>query len=391
MPQRWSKSVVSALGVAMLMAVFGASGSAHATTLPAALTVTTPFPAIDTQPGSTVTFDLTVASPVVESVDLSLTGLPDGWKATLRGGGFVVHSVTTSLDTPPKTSLEIDVPPDAAPGPYPVTIKAVGESGTDTTVITLNIAEQVDNAIELTADFPSLSGGPTNDFTYNLKIVNNTPEEQTFTFSPTAPQGWTVTASPTAEARAATVTIAAGATGQLSVKATPPTTVPEGSYSIQVAVAAASGATGSVELTAQVTGTPAVELTTSDQRLDTSGKADTEKRLPLIISNSGTAELKDVQLAGTAPSGWEISFDPKTIASVKPNETAQVTAIIKPSSNAVAGDYAMTIRASAGSQSSNIDLRFTLKGSRTIGAFAIIVIIVAIGALVGVFMRFGRR
>ncbi|MBI5088740.1 MAG: ABC transporter substrate-binding protein, partial [Actinobacteria bacterium] len=157
------------------------------------------------------------------------------------------------------------------------------------------------------------------------------------------------------------------------------------------AVAAANGATGSIQLTAEVTGTPKLDLTTSDQRLDTSGKANSEKRVPLIVSNSGTAELDQVQLAGTAPTGWEISFEPKTIDTVRPGDTAQVTAIIKPSKDAVAGDYAMTIRASAGSQSSNIDLRFAVKSSRTIGVIAIIVIVVAIGALVGVFVRFGRR
>ena len=187
------------------------------------------------------------------------------------------------------------------------------------------------------------------------------------------------------------MTIDAGKTGQVQVKAAPPTTAKEGSYDIQVAVAAANGATGAITLTAEVTGTPQLALTTSDQRLDTTGKADSEKRVPLIVSNTGTAELDNVQLAGTAPSGWEISFDPKTIASVKPGDTAQATAIIKPSSNAVAGDYAMTVRASAGSESSNIDLRFALKSSRTIGVIAVVVILAALGALVGVFVRFGRR
>ena len=392
MPHRLSKSVIGALGIAMLLAAFSGAGAAHASaTPPVGLTVTTPYPTVDTQPGSSVTFDLSVVSPIIESVDVSVDGLPDGWKATVRGGGFVVHAVTTSPDTPPKTSLELDVPPDAAPGSYAITVVAAGQSGTAHTAITLNIAEQVDNAIEVTADFPSLSGGPDGDFTYALTITNNTPEQQTFTFQPTSPQGWTVTASPTAEARAATVTIDAGKTGQVQVKAAPPTTAKEGSYDIQVAVAAANGATGAITLTAEVTGTPQLALTTSDQRLDTTGKADSEKRVPLIVSNTGTAELDNVQLAGTAPSGWEISFDPKTIASVKPGDTAQATAIIKPSSNAVAGDYAMTVRASAGSESSNIDLRFALKSSRTIGVIAVVVILAAIGALVGVFVRFGRR
>ena len=51
----------------------------------------------------------------------------------------------------------------------------------------------------------------------------------------------------------------------------------------------------------------------------------------------------------------------------------------------------MTVRASAGSQSSNLDLRYTLEGSRTLGFVAIGVIIAAFVALAGVFVKFGRR
>ena len=68
-----------------------------------------------------------------------------------------------------------------------------------------------------------------------------------------------------------------------------------------------------------------------------------------------------------------------------------MTAIVKPASDAVAGDYALTVRASAGSQSSSVDLRYTLKGSRTLGFVAIGVIVAAVATLAGVFVRFGRR
>ena len=100
---------------------------------------------------------------------------------------------------------------------------------------------------------------------------------------------------------------------------------------------------------------------------------------------------ESVRLAGTAPTGWDVSFDPQEVPSVKPNETTQVTAIVKPASDAVAGDYALTVRASAGSQESNLDLRYTLESSRTLGVIAIGVIVLAIGALIGVFVKFGRR
>ena len=51
----------------------------------------------------------------------------------------------------------------------------------------------------------------------------------------------------------------------------------------------------------------------------------------------------------------------------------------------------MTVRASAGSESSNVDLRYSLEGSRTLGIVAIAVIVIAVAALAGVFIKFGRR
>jgi uncharacterized membrane protein len=138
-------------------------------------------------------------------------------------------------------------------------------------------------------------------------------------------------------------------------------------------------------------GTPKLQLGTADQRLDVTGNVDSEKRLPMIISNTGTAALESVKLAGTAPNDWDVSFDPKVVDVVQPGETAQVTAIITPSTDAVAGDYAMTVRASAGNLSSNVDLRYTVEGSRTLGFVAIGVIAAAFLALAGVFVKFGRR
>src|SRR5262245_57463572 len=78
-------------GVVSLMAM-GTGGAAHAD---ASLLVTTPYPSIEAQPGSNVKLSLTVTSTTPETVDLAVKDLPDGWGATLRGGGFVIHSITS--------------------------------------------------------------------------------------------------------------------------------------------------------------------------------------------------------------------------------------------------------------------------------------------------------
>ena len=245
---RWARRaslVPGALALAAALAL-PAAGAAHAD---ASFVITTKYPTVEAQPGSNVKLDLAVTSPDPEVVDLALAGVPDGWTSTLRGGGFVIHSITAVPATPAAATLELDVPASAQPGSYPVTLTGTDQLGEamDLTV-TVDVAAEVNSGVQLTADFPSLRGAPATAFTYTLTITNDTPEQQTFTFSPTAPQGWTVTASPSAEANAETATVDAGGTGEVKVTATPPDTTAEGSYQIPVDVTAASGSNGHIDL-----------------------------------------------------------------------------------------------------------------------------------------------
>ena len=67
------------------------------------LEVTTPFPAVAVAPGTKVSFDLTVTSfTQTATVALELGGVPDGWTASLLGGGFVVDGV--SVDSRARTA-----------------------------------------------------------------------------------------------------------------------------------------------------------------------------------------------------------------------------------------------------------------------------------------------
>ena len=376
----------------LAMAVVPATGASPAAAQDSGLVVTTPYPSVAVQPGSSIEFDLDVAAAQRESVALSVTEAPRGWTTTLRGGGFVISAVTAGpADSDMEASLEVAVPADAAPGTYPLRLQASAPSSTTDLRLELEVRSEIDAGVSLTADFPSLRGEPASTFTYTLTITNNTPAEQTFTFAPRGPQGWEVTASPTAEEQANTVTIEAGADAQVRVEATPPQTASQGEYPISVDVTSAHGGSGTIELTAEVTGTPQVELTTADQRLNTSGEANQVKRVPFIVANTGTAELTDVKLAATAPRDWEVSFEPEQIAEVRPNETAQVVAVIKPAEGSVAGDYMITTRASAGSNSANVELRYSVEGSRWFGVAGIAAIVGAVAVLGLAFWRFGRR
>ena len=355
------------------------------------LVVSTPYPSVVSRPGSLVKFDLSVTAPAVSVAQVSVDQLPTGWTTTLRGGGFVVNAVTAAPDTPGKITVEVNVPADAAAGDYPMEVIAADGAGQSTLTLDVSVQATVDSGVGVKADFPSLRGDPGTAFDYTLTVTNNTPEAQTFTFAAQGPQGWTVTASPNAAANANTVTVDADGTTQVKVTATPPDTVNAGQYPIAVTINSDSGASGQMQLTADVTGSSKLGISTADQRLNISGNANSEKRVTLVVANTGTAAVDAVQFAATPPSGWTVSFDPPKVDEVKPNETTQVVAVVKPAKNALAGDYAISLRASAGSQSSSLDLRYGVKGSQTLGIIAIAIIAVVFLGLAWLFRRLGRR
>ena len=355
------------------------------------LVISTPYPSVVARPGSTVKFDLSVTAPAISVAQVAVDQMPPGWKTTLRGGGFVVNAVTAEPDTPGKVTAEVTVPPDAAAGDYTMQVTVTDGAGQSALPLDVQVQAEVDSGVGVKADFPSLRGDPGTAFSYTLTVTNNTPETQTFTFAAQGPEGWTVTASPVAASNANTVSVDADGTSQVKVSATPPDTAAEGSYPIPVTITSDSGASGSFQLTAEVTGSSKLDVATADQRLNFSGKANSEKRVTLVVGNTGTAAVDAVQFAATPPSGWTVTFDPPKVDEVKPNETTQVVAIIKPAKNALAGDYAIGLRASAGSQASTLDLRYGVKGSQALGIIAIAIIAFVFLGLAWLFRRLGRR
>ena len=385
----WLAALVAA---ATLTSALPAAAQTAATTPPhPVLMVVTPYPDVSTQPGSTIKLDLKAYAPRTEPVNLGIVGAPAGWNLIIRGGGFVVSGVTADPDTPGTAQLEIQVPPDAAPGAYTVRVTESDGGGTATLPINVNVAKVVAAGIGISADFPSLKGGPTDTFTYTLTVTNNTPTAQAFNFAAQGPEGWTVTAAPQADARAATLTIEGGSESKVSVTATPPATVAAGKYPITLSVTAENGATGQIPLEADVAGTAKLALATASGREDASGHSNKATKEMLVVTNSGTADLDNVQLVATPPKDWTITFDPPSVTGVKPSGAVQVVATITPAKNSVSGDYPVVLKATSGSSSQEVDLRYRVSSSSWLGLLGVLIIVAALGSLGYAFRRFGRR
>ena len=356
----------------------------------ATFNLTTPYPAVTIQSGNTVTFTLDVAVPTPERVDLAVSGTPSGWTANLRGGGNIVNAVFAGGSTAATVDLSVTVPQAATPGSQTLTVTATSGQGTRKLPIEVTVLGATGGAITLASAFPQLSGAPSSTFTYSVTLANTGTQKQTYTLQGQGPDGWTVSVHPSSNAQALTDTVDGGGTDTLSVTAQPPSTVAAGAYPLQVTVSS-GGQSANTALEADVTGAPAVTLGTPNQVLNAQVTAGSTGTVSLVLTNSGSTVLQNVAVTAAAPTGWTTTFAPATIATIQPGGAATLTATVKPSSDALAGDYAVTFTATAGTATANVDIRTTVQTSPLWGFIGLALIALVLIGLGWVFRRFGRR
>lgn len=356
--------------------------------------IITPYPSVVTQAGKTVTLNLDVITPTRQRVALSITDVPKGWQATLRGGGFVIKGVfgspKTKDESPPQVQLEVRVPPDAAQATYKVVVKGTSSGGSSVLPVEVTVSETAAGAVTLVPEFPSQRGAATDTFTFTVTLTNNTPDKTSFSLAASGPEGWDVSAKPSTEQRATTVAVDGGSTATVNVSADPPDTVTAGTYPIKV-TATGEGKTAEAALSVDITGSFKLDLNTANERLSAKAVAGKATELAMVIHNTGTADLENVKFTSSPPTKWRVTFRPEEVATVKAGETGKVTALISPSGDAVAGDYSVNITGSAGGATDSAEIRVTVSTSRFAGFVGLLLLVAVVAAVMWVFRRYGRR
>lgn len=376
--------------LAVVAAVLLATSLAPAALAVDSLSLTTPYPAVVTSPGSRVSFDIDVETRPAARVDLSVGGVPSGWTATLRGGGFVVNAVQTDGSDPTSIRLDVDVPAGAT-GNHRITVTAESEGTRRELAVDISVEADVSGEVTMRTDVPALRGSTSDTFSFTLTIRNDTEEDLTYTAVGQGPTGWTVEARPSTQSQAVSAVVRAGSTANLTVTVRPPTTVEPGEYPIQVAASVGTHQVAQ-DLAVEITGSYTLDLNTGTGVLSTSGNAGSALEQQFTLTNTGTAPITNIRLTASLPSNWTIDWgEQETIASLPPGDPVTVTARITPAGDAIAGDYAMTIRATGAEDSDDLQLRFTVNTSIVGGIIGIALIVAAAGGLWWVFQRYGRR
>jgi uncharacterized membrane protein len=351
------------------------------------------YPAVTLRPGETSSISMKLQNYDLppERLTLSVSGAPAGWTATLMGGGQPVGAAMPATNASVPLELRLDVPKNAAAGTETLTVTAAGGSTTATLPIAVTLAKDLPAKLTLTPQLPQLRGTSKSPFEFQLAIKNDSGKKLTVSLSAQTPQNFDATFSEQyGNQELNALPIEAGQTKSVKLKVTPPNTAAAGTYKV-VARVGVEDAVATADLTIDITGQPKLEISGRDGLLSTRATAGKETSVPIVITNIGTAPADQIEVSGSATSGWKITFEPKTIDRIAPNANKEVQALITPTEKAIAGDYVSSIRASTRGESASASFRVSVTTSYAWGFAGVGVIAAALLVMVAAIARFGRR
>ena len=361
---------------------------------PRGLFLMTDYPSQTVRAGETATIRLKLNNSGLppEPVALALSGVPQGWKVDLLGGGLPVASAMPGVNESVSLQLRVEVPKDAPAGSQKITLSAKGPiAQAPDLVMTLTVGSEAPAKLSLKSRLPSLRGTPRSSFEYTVTVGNDSGKDLTVALSAQGPANFQTTFSEGyGSNEISSIPIEAGQTKDIKVKVTPPRDVKAGDYPVLIRVAS-EGATAELRVTLQISGQGRLALGTKDGRLSGEAEVGKSSTYTLVVSNDGTAAIDEVEMSGTVPANWKVEFNPKTLASIAPNEKKDVQVVVTPGDKAIAGDYVASFRANGRGESASADFRITVTTSTLWGIAGIGIIAVALLVLLGAVARFGRR
>ena len=353
----------------------------------------TDYPAVTVRPGTTSTVSLRLQNYNLppERLDLTVTGVPSGWTATLLGGGQPVAAAMAATNSSASLQLRLDVPANAEIGTQTLTIDAKGQGQSVTLPVAVTLAKDLPAKLTVQPQLPELRGTARSSFEYQISVKNDSGKRLVVALAADAPRNFETSFTESYGSQELNaVPIDAGQSKDVKLKVRPPNTIGAGRYPV-VMRAAAEDATAKADVVLEVTGQPKLDIAGRDGSLSAGANAGVETSIPVLITNSGTSPADQIELAGTAPTGWKITFEPKQIERIAPGANQEVQALVTPPSKAIAGDFVTTVRATSRGESASSNFRVTVKTSTMWGIVGIGIIGAALLVMVGAVARFGRR
>jgi uncharacterized membrane protein len=257
--------------------------------------------------------------------------------------------------------------------------------------------------LDLDCNFPALAAEVGQVFSFDIDIKYYGTDKQTFNLEATPPTGWTsyILGAGRQITSVQVVGFSLDSPGiqTITVNFTPSyPEPPAGLYSGNVKVSNET-LNQSIDLMATVTTKynfalnwtdPSTGSTVTDVTMR--GTPGEVSDFPFQVSNTGSADIKNLTFSADAPKGWTVTFNPPSIDQLNSLQTQQVDALVTPTSGSnVAGDYVLTLKGDNGTVSAKMILRISIPPATTSVWVIVTVAAAIILILVGAFQFLGKK
>jgi uncharacterized membrane protein len=364
-----------------------------------AISLYTDYSRVTIPHGEPLRLDLTVENKGRrdEDVALTLTAVPRGWKAQIKGGSFAVRGVPVASEKSRTLTFTAEPEKGLRPGTYTFEIEGRSADGALRVTQTIHVTTEersgaVGGELQVTTSYPVLRGPSDSSFEFSLEVNNKSDADRVVTVGAEAPKGWDVTIKPGFETKQITsLRVRAGSSERVALEVKPPRDAAAGEYPV-VFRASTERAHADLPLRVVLTGIYKLDMTTPTGRLSMEAVAGRQSTTTLVVRNTGTAVNRNIKLSAFAPENWKVEFNPETIEALDPGTFRQVEARITPAAQALVGDYSVAVTADGEKGATkSMELRVTVQASSAWGWIGVGIIAAVIGGLGGLFAWLGRR
>jgi uncharacterized membrane protein len=330
-----------------------------------------------------------------ETIDVKISTIPKGWKATLKGGSYVVSGLYVPGGKTKNLALALEPDKTVGPGTYTFQFDARTADGKFTTSNKLDVTVQERTAgledIQITTSYPVLRGQTDAKFEFSLDIMNKIETDRTFNLAAVGPEKWEINFKPSYEQKQiSSFRIKGGTSQSVAVEVTPAKEASPGEYPILVRVTSGEKK-AEVRLMVVLTGIYKLDAGTPSGILSLEAMPGKPANLSVFVKNTGSAVNRNITFSSFKPENWEVKFNPEKIDALDPNTLKQVEVTIKPAQQALVGDYSVGVMVNGEKSDKTIEFRLTVKASTAWGWIGIGIIIFVIAGLSGLFIWLGRR
>lgn len=330
-----------------------------------------------------------------EAFDISLTGIPKGWKAFLKGGSYSVTGVFVPAGKVKNLSLSLEPDKSVGLGSHEFLFSAKSSDGVLTAAhkLQVTVLERTPGSSDvlITTSYPMLRGQTDAKFEFSLEILNKSDIDRNFNLFAMAPEKWEINFKPSYEQKnISSLRVKGGQSQTVAVEVTPYKDAKPGEYPFLVKVSSGD-MSADVKLMVALTGIYKVDAGTPTGILSLEATAGKPSQFSIFVKNTGSAVNRNITFSSFKPENWDVTFKPEKIDALEPGTLKQVEVTVKAAQQALVGDYSVGLLINGEKSDKTIEMRVTVRASTAWGWIGIGIILLVIAGLSTLFILFGRR